>query len=95
MILKELCFFGVNRFTIQRLFKNFGLNGRLNSMNIKLIHKNRMLTELNDSNLTGKILEAKISNFKLFYQQINYNKSKLRNGKNSKKKIFKKVQKKK
>jgi len=95
MIVKNLCLFGANRTTIQKTFKKLGLNSRLNSIYLKLKHKNKILNRLSFSNPISKTLETKISTFKSFYQQINYNKFNLKNGTNSKKKIFQKVQKKK
>ena len=95
MIIKELYTFGIRIKTVQNLFKKFGINTRLNTIFIKLKQRNKILNRVNHDNLTDKYLKSKIENFKTFYQQINYNKPKLKNGQNSKKKIFQKIQKKK
>jgi len=97
MIIKELFFFGVNKDTIKTLFKKLGLNSRLNSIILKPKHRNMILNRLITSKSTGKTLEAQILSFKLFYQNINYSKPKLKNGKDSEKtkktKIFQKTKK--
>lgn len=90
MNIKNFYTFGTSKISVKILFKKFGLNTRLNSLNIKLKHQNKIINKLNSNNLTGKDLKVKILTFKTFYQQINYNKSKLKNGKNLQKKTFSK-----
>jgi hypothetical protein len=90
MNIKNFYTFGTGKKSVKILFKKFGLNTRLNLLNIKLKHQNKIINKLNTNNLTGKDLKVKILTFRSFYQQINYNKSKLKNGKSLQKKTFSK-----